>query len=209
MPASSRTARAPSPGAVTVTANVSLGLEWLWQQLQDDRQPKILDCGRMQGATMRALLEREAKVYVADLLSAFRPDAPDLWDRSQDPPVFRLGELLRQVPPIPSGSLSAVFSWQLFDLIPASALPELVERILSYLRPGGVLFCLLRDSNVREGAETRWCLEALSTLRKDGDGAMPFAYPPVTNRQIEGLMLSANVKTFLTRFGWREVLVRK
>jgi hypothetical protein len=186
---------------------LSRGLEWLWQQLQDVRQPHVLDCGRMRPPTMQVLLHRGAKIYVADLLSPLRNGAPNLWVRAEKTPVFQLQELLRQVPEIPEESLAAVFCWQLLDLVPHTALAELIARLVLYLRPGGVLFCQVREPYLPQGAETEWWLETLTTLGRSGDGKLAFTYPPITNRQMESLLPSASVKTFLTRAGLREVLV--
>lgn len=207
--ASRREAPSNPSKAEAGAGNPSRGLEWLWQQLRDVRHPRVLDCGRMRRATMQALLNRGAKVYVADLVSPLRSGAPNLWDRSQKMPAFKLPELLRQVPPIAEESLSAIFGWQLFDLVPRAVLPELIERLMFCLEPGGVLFCLLREPHLPQGAETDWWLETLITLGREGENKVAFAYPPITNRQMETLVPSASVKTFLTRAGLREVLVLK
>ncbi len=189
--------------------HLSRGLEWLWQQLRDVRYPQVLDCGRMHPATMRVLLNRSAKLYVADLISPLRSGAPDLWDRSQKTPVFKLAELLRLVPEIPEESLAAIFCWQLFDLVPRTSLAGLIGRLVLYLQPGGVFFCLLREPHLPQGAETDWWLDALTSLGRQGQNKVAFPYPPITNRQMELLVPAASVKTFLTRSGLREVLVRK
>lgn len=192
-----------------VTGQLSRGLEWLWQQLRDVRHPQVLDCGRMRSATMQTLLHRGAKIYVADLLSPLRDGAPNLWDRSKKVPAFKLADLLRQVPEIEDESLAAVFGWQLFDLVPRDALPELVNRLMSYLQPGGVLFCLLREPSLPQGSTTDWWLETLTMLGRGSEGKGAFPYPPITNRQMELLVPASSVKTFLTRAGIREILVLK
>ena len=120
--------------------------------------------------------------------------------------VFRTDEFLAQIPPIPLESLSVVLSWQLFDLVPHEALAAVVGRLCSYLQPGGVLFCILREPRLATGAETRWCLEGLTGLGFEGGKPTPFAYAPITNREMERLVPGGNVKTFLTRSGLREVL---
>lgn len=193
----------------TATGQLSRGLEWLWQQLRDVRHPQVLDCGRMRSATMQTLLHRGAKIYVADLLSPLRDGAPNLWDRSKKVPAFKLADLLRQVPEIADESLAAVFGWQLFDLVPRDALPELVSRLMSYLQPGGVLFCLLREPSLSQGSTTDWWLETLTSLGRGSEGNGAFPYPPITNRQMELLVPASSVKTFLTRAGIREILVLK
>ena len=159
---------------------------------------------------MQALLARGAKVYIADLVALLHSgDSESLWDRSDKVPVFRLAELLRRFPPIPDGSLAAIFGWQLFDLVPRTAQAELFGRLMQYLAPGGILFCLVREPYLPAGADNDWWLESLTTLGKNGPGKAPFPYPPITNRQMESLAPPGNIKTFLTRAGLREVVVLK
>jgi hypothetical protein len=193
----------------TSAGHLSRGLEWLWQQLRDVRHPQVLDCGRMRQATMQVLLHRSAKIYVADLLSPLRDGAPNLWDRSQKVPAFKLPDLLRQIPDVSGESLAAIFGWQLFDLVPRQALPELINQLMLYLQPEGVLFCLLREPSLAQGSTTEWWLETLTSLGRSGEGKGAFPYPPITNRQMELLVPAASVKTFLTRAGLREILVLK
>jgi hypothetical protein len=209
LPASHREASSNPSKTATGAGQLSRGLEWLWQQLRDVRHPQVLDCGRMRPATMQVLLQRSAKIYVADLLSPLRDGAPNLWDRSQKVPVFKLPDLLRHIPEISEGSLAGIFGWQLFDLVPREALPDLIKRLISYLQPGGVLFCLLREPSLAQGSTTEWWLETLTTLGRSGEGKGAFPYPPITNRQMELLVPASSVKTFLTRAGLREVLVLK
>ena len=188
----------------------SRGLEWLWQyHLRDIAHPRNLDCGPVRQSTVSILMGRGVKLYVADLLSPLRNDAPQLWDRSQKAPQFRLDVLLEQVPPIPTGSLHAMFCWQVPDLAPRAALPELMARMLSYLEPGGVLFCVLHEPHLAKGAGTTWWLESLTALGSRCDNPRPFPHPPITNREMERLNPRGTVKTFLTRSGLREVLALK
>lgn len=187
----------------------SRGLEWLWQYLRDVPHPRILDCGPIRQSTVSILMRRGVKLYVADLISPLRKDSPQLWDRTQKVPQFRLEVLLEQVPPIPSASLNAVFCWQVPDLVPRAALPELTARLLSYLEPGGVFFCLVREPRLEQGAGTTWWLESLTTLGSRCDDARPFPHLPITNREMERLNPGGSVKTFLTRSGLREVVALK
>lgn len=195
--------------AAGVGANTSRGLEWLWQELRDVRRPHLLDCGQAHAGTLEVLLGRASKLHVADLVPWLAGGAPELWDQSGRTPVYRLRDLLAKFPPIPSESLNAVFCWQLLDLVPPSAQANAVGRLLSYLRPGGVLFCLLREPALAQGADVIWGLEDLTTLSLQTLKGAPFTYPPLTNRQMGQLAPSGNVKTFLTRSGIREVLILK
>jgi len=95
------------------------------------------------------------------------------------------------------------------DLLPRDALPGLVAKLWSYIRPGGVLFCLLREPYLANGAETRWWFDSLMVLGSDVESKAPFPHPALTNREIERFIPSGNVKTFLTRFARREILASK
>jgi hypothetical protein len=190
-------------------ATVSPGLEWFWQRLSGVRNPHFLDCGPALQATVQVLLRRGAKVYVTDLISPARDRAPSFWEHSQKTAVFRAHLFLEQLPRIPPSSLSGVFCWHLFDLLPREALPAIVDQLFGYLAPGGALFCLLREPYLASGAESTWWLESPTTLASTEPDNKPFPYPALTNREMERLVPSGVVKTFLTRSGRREVLVTK
>ena len=187
----------------------SNGLEWLWQHLRDVPHPHLLDCGPPRRATVEVLLRRGARLHVADLISPVERGDPELWDRARKSPVFRTEGLLAQIPPIPAASLSAVFCWQLLDLLPRDALAAVVLHLYFYLEPNGVLFCLLRDPHLVHGVEPHWWLESLAAMGRDGEGVKPFPHPALTNREMEALIPTGSVKTFLTRSGWREFLAIK
>jgi hypothetical protein len=188
------------------SAAESRALEYLWQHLRDVPHPHVLDCGPICQSTADVLLGRGAKLFVADLLTpAQRKDAA-FWSLVGKTPVFLIEDFLAQLPLIPPGSLSAVFCWHLLDLLPREALPPLVRRLRSFLHPGGALFCLLREPYLMAGAEIAWCLQSLTALGSGVESRRPFPYPAVTNREMERLVPSGSVKTFLTRAGRREVL---
>lgn len=184
----------------------SPALEWYWQLAGDLRNPRILDCGPARDSNVQALLRRGARVYVADLISPILNDEAGLWDRKPKTPVFQPRALLDRAPPIPPSSLSLILAWQLFDLIPAAALASVVKPLAGLLEPKGALFCILREPYLREGVETFWRLDGLKSLAAEGESRLPFPYPAITNREIERLLASGSVKTFLTRSGRREVL---
>lgn len=197
--------RPTRPGAATASA----ALAWLWQELHDVSHPHILDCGPICQASVDVLLRRKAKLYVTDLVTPAREKDSQFWDRRGKVPVFRLNDFLAQLPAIPAASLSVIFCWHLLDLLPRDVLPGLVDRLFSFLRPSGVLFCLLREPYLPAGAEMMWWLENLTTLATGHEGSRPFPYPALSNREMERLASSGSVKTFLTRTGRREVLAIK
>lgn len=193
-----RTASA-SPG-------VSRGLQWLWQHLSHLRRPHCFECGPIHQSTLDVLLLRGAKLYVSDVITPLQKKGEAFWKLQGKTRVFLIDDFMAQFPPIPPESLSAICCWGLLDLLPREVLPALVERFHSYLQPNGVLFSILREPQITTGAETRWWFESLTVLGSSDRSQKPFAYPAVTNREMEKLFPGGNVKTFLMRSGRREVL---
>jgi hypothetical protein len=200
----------PSPRSVgrgSPPVHSSPALEWIWKYLADLPAPRIMDCGPVSQATVDVLVRRGAKIYIADLVTPLLRNEAQFWERRGKIAVFRTDLFLSQLLPIEPGSLTAVFGWSLLDLLPHEAHAAVVAQWLSYLRPGGILFCILREPRLAKGAETAWWLDGLTTLGTAREGVRPFAHPVVTNREVEKLCPQASVKTFLTRSGWREVVV--
>ncbi len=190
------------------SAATSRGLQWLWQYLSHLRHPRCFDCGPLSQSTLDVLLLRGAKLYVADLISPAQQENSVFWSHQGKgkTSVFLIDDFLAQIPPIPPESLSAICCWGLLDLLPHEALAPLIERFRSYLQPGGVLFCILREPQATMGAATRWWFESLTVLGSSHSTQKAFPYPPVTNRDIERFFAGGDVKIFLTRSGHREVL---
>jgi hypothetical protein len=181
----------------------------LWQQLRDVKHPHILDCGAVHPASINVLLKRGCKLYISDLIALAREADPKFMRRLGKTTVFLNDAFLENIPPSPPGSLSVIACWHLLDLLPREAIPGLLERYWTYLRTGGLLFCLLREPNLVNGAGTRWWFDSLMTLSSDAESKLPFPYPVLTNRDIERLVPGGNVKTFLTRSARREILAVK
>ncbi len=185
----------------------SQALEWIWKYLQDVTSPHVLDCGNVSSATVSALTQRRAKVYVADLIAPLQRNDPAYWRHSEKEIVFCLDELLRRVPGIPPASLRLICCWHLLDLVPRNHLPELVKFLLALLEPGGIFFCFLREPNLAMGKDGRWRFETLTTLGAEREGVGQFPNAPLTNREVEKLTAGYSLKTFLTRSHRREVVV--
>ena len=154
-------------------------------------------------------IERCGRVYRGDLVTPLEHHEPALWDRSGKSPLFLTELLLDYLPDVVPGSISVIFSWQLFDLVPRDGIADVVLRFHSLLEPGGVLFCLLREPRLATGADSDWQLENLTNLIRTREGPKQFPNPALTNRDLDRLIPTGSVKTFLTRSGWREVLVVK
>jgi hypothetical protein len=184
----------------------SRGLQWLWQYLSNDLHPHCFECGPISQSTLDVLLLRGAKLYVSDLITPLLRNSEAFWLQQDKTPVFRTGDFLAQIPPIPPASLAVINAWGLLDLLPREALPVVVERFHSYLQPGGVLFSILREPQLTTGAETRWWFESLTVLGSNDASKKTFPHPALTNREMERLFPGGNVKTFLTRSARREVL---
>lgn len=197
----------PSPGRSPAVS--SQALQWIWNYLQDEENPHVLDCGAVASATVNILINRNAKVYVADLIAPLQRGDTAFWRQEDKETLFCTAELLKRVPAIPPGSLRLICCWHLLDLVPRDYVPELVRFFLSLLAPGGIFFCFLRELNLTQGKDVRWWLETLTTLGEEGEGVGTFPYPPVSNREIEKLTAGCGLKTFLTRSHRREVVVLK
>jgi len=196
-----------SSGQISVVR--SQALEWIWNYLQDVATPHVLDCGTVSSATVSILIKRHAKVYVGDLIAPLQRDDPAYWRQEGKQVLFRLDELLKQVPRVPPGTLSLVCCWHLLDLVPRNHVPDLVRFFLSLIGPGGIFFCFLRERNLALGKDGRWRLETLTTMGAEGEGTGEFPYAPLSNREIEMLTPGCSIKTFLTRSHRREVVVLK
>jgi hypothetical protein len=195
--------RTKPPGSA---APLSHALQWLWEYLSQVPHPHVLDCGPVHQSSLNILLGRGAKVHVANLITSLQRSGPSYWSVTEKTRLFLTDDFLAQIPDVPAGSLSVVLSWDLLDLIPHEALPAVVERLSSYLQSGGVLFAILREPYLTNGADTRWWFESLTTLACKPGKPTPFPYAPISNREMEKLIPGGNVKTFLTRSGRREVL---
>jgi len=187
----------------------SYALEWLWRDLADVPHPGVLDCGPVSQTTVDVLLRRRAKVHVADLVTPLLREESRFWERQGKTSVFRSQEFLDQFPSISPQSVSAILGWHVLDLLPREAHQSLLDRWLSYLHPGGLLFFLLREPRLEKGSEITWWLADLKVLGSHPSGRGAFSHPPLTNREVEGLAPPGSVKIFLTRSGWREVIVNK
>jgi len=195
--------------SATPPAAPSGALEWLWQNLREVKHPHVLDCGPAHQATIDVLLKRGSKLYISDLVTLARESDPKFVRRIGKTATFLIDDFLTNLPAIPPDSLSAIACWHLLDLLPREAIPGLFAKLWSFLRSGGVLFCLLREPSLANGAGTRWWLDSLLTLRSDVESKLPFPHPVLTNREIERLVPGGNVKTFLTRLARREILAIK
>jgi hypothetical protein len=193
----------------TTPAAPSRALEWLWQNLRDVKRPHVLDCGPAHPTTIDVLLKRGSKLYVSDLIALARESDPKYIRRLGKTTTFLIDAFLENIPSIPPDSLSVIACWHLLDLLPREAIPGLLTRLWSHLRIGGVVFCLLREPSLPNGAGTRWWLDSLTTLRSDPESKLPFRYPVLTNRDIEHFVPGGNVKTFLTRSARREIVAIK
>lgn len=201
----SQTQRATGKGPAA--GHCSPALEWIWKYLSDLPSPRIMDCGPVSQATVDVLARRGAKIHVADLITPLLRDGAQFWERSGKVANFRSDVFLSQLLPIEPESLTAIFAWNLLDLLPHEAHASVAAKWFSYLRPGGVLFCILREPRLEQGADTTWWLESLTTLGTAREGSRRFSHPVVTNREVEKLSPGASIKTFLTRSGRREVVV--
>ncbi len=187
----------------------SPALEWLWKYLGDVRQPKILDCGPIRWSTIRILLARNAKLYVGDVISPLLNTSAKFWDRSGKAPVFKINDLLAEFPPVPPATLTGAFCWHLFDLLPISIFPQVIEKVMSWIAPGGALFFMLREPYLHAGVDAQWGMESLKVIVSMRLADRAFPNPVVSNRDVEKVVPPGSLKVFLTRSGRREIIALK
>jgi hypothetical protein len=187
----------------------SPALEWLWKYLGDVRRPRILHCGPVRWSTVEILLRRNAKLYLGDAISPLLNNNARFWDRSGKIPVFKLEDFWGEFPAIPPATLTVAFCWHLFDVLPAGLVPQVVEKLMSFIAPGGVLFCMLREPYLRAGVDAQWWMEDLKVIVATRLADRPFPNPVVTMREFEKVVPPGSLKVFLTRTGRREVVALK
>lgn len=209
LPTTGREGSAKLTGAELVGATASGGLEWLWRRLSDNPNPHVLHCGPPQESTVNVLSSCASRLYIGDLVSPARRSGSELWDRNGEVPLFKTERLLSELPIIPPSSLSAVFCWQLLDLLPRQALRDVIRRLYLCLEPDSVVFFLLREPHLMTGADTLWYLETPTRFAARVAGQSPFQHPPISNRDMERLIPAGIAKTVLRRDGLREVLAVK
>ena len=206
---SSRTLPAEPASSELSSGLPSPALEWFWKYLGDVRQPKILNCGPLRCSTVQVLLARNAKLYQGDIISPLLNQNGNFWDSSGKTPVFKVHDFLAEFPRIPAASLTAVFCWHLFDLLPIGVVPQVMEKLMSWTAPGGVLFFMLREPYLHTGVDAQWWMESLKAIVSARLADRPFPNPVVTSREIEKVVPPGSLKVFLTRSGRREILALK
>ena len=207
--ASSRMGTGKPASSERLAGPPSPALEWLWSYLADVRRPHILHCGPVRWGMMDLLLRRNVKLYLGDAISPLLNDNARFWDQKGKTPVFKLGEFMAEFPPVPPGTLTAAFCWQLFDLLPVGLVPEVIERLMSLISPGGVLFFMLREPSLQTGADAQWGIEGLKVIVSTRVSDRPYPNPVVTSREIEKAVPPGSLKVYLTRSGRREIIARK
>jgi len=155
------------------------------------------------------LLRRNVKLYLGDAISPLLNDNARFWDQKGQTPVFKLGDFMAEFPPVPLGTLTAAFCWHLFDLLPVGLVPDVVERLMSLISPGGVLFFMLREPSLQTGADAQWGIEGLKVIVSTRVSDRPYPNPVVTSREIEKAVPPGSLKVYLTRSGRREIIARK
>lgn len=198
----------PAPNE-RVSGLPSPALEWLWKYLGDVRQPKILDCGPVRWSTIQILLARNTKLYLGDVISPLLHKNAKFWDRSGKTPVFKFDELVAEFPAIAPATLTGAFCWHLFDLLPNFVVPQTIEKVMSWLAPGGALFFMLREPYLHAGVDAQWGMESLNVIVSPRPAERPFPNPVVTSREIEKVVPPGSLKVFLTRSGRREIIALK
>lgn len=136
-------------GHVSRTGRLSNGLkEFLWH-LDGIGRGQLLDLGSAWQTTISFFIERNFKVYTEDLLETWKDfldadeqrarELPADADRSDLTPTARAERFLKSTLNYPEQSFDAVLAWDLMDYLDSELVAQLIGRISSLVREGGVI----------------------------------------------------------------------
>lgn len=140
------------PALATGTARVSNGLkEFLWH-LEGIGHGHLVDLGPARQTTINFFIERGFKVYTEDLLATWKRflDAEELrlrdpgtkTDASELTPTIRAARFLETTLNYPPDTFDAVLAWDLLDYLEPELVSELVARLTTLVRDGGVVLAM-------------------------------------------------------------------
>jgi len=200
--------RTPTPAAAPKQLRRSSGLIEFTQAI-DTPGLSILDLGPTSPTNIAYLTGLGHKVYNEDVLS--EAALPELQIKDKEgKPCFDLESYLKHNLRYEPQSINAVLGWTVLDFLPEPIVKPLVERLMTALRPGGVVLAFFHDKD--EGPATqyqRYQINDQNTVEiRPGK---PFTLQRVFNtRHVENLFQgSRSCKFFLGTDNLREVLVKR
>jgi len=142
----------PGPALATGTTRLSNGLkDFLWH-LEGIGHGHLVDLGPARQTTINFFIERGFKVYTEDLLATWKRflDAEELRlrelgtkaDASELTPAGRAVRFLETTLNYPPDTFDAVLAWDLLDYLEPELVSELVGRLTTLVRNGGVVLAM-------------------------------------------------------------------
>jgi hypothetical protein len=200
-PASAPPASSPAAAEALTTTKV---LPRVLSALASVPNSVILDLGPVIGSNISFFGEQLAcKIFVEDLFSTVESHAQA---HTRDQLADVLPARLVHEP----GSVDGILCWDLFDFLDKKAGQALAARLLTLLKPGGVIYGFFGQKSGQITEYTRFIIDSRSAFRLRTSPATPTARTVIVNRDLgkmfEGLIVAESV---LLKNSARETLFRK
>jgi hypothetical protein len=166
--------------------------------------PVLMDLGPVVGGNIAFFGEQLAcKIFVEDLFAEVERQAQA---GTREAVAAVLLERLER----PEASLDGILCWDLFDFLDKPTGQAVAARLVSLLRPGGIIYGFFGQTSTELTQYTRFMVESPSSLRLRTTPASPVKRTVILNRDLnrmfEGLAVAESV---LLKSGSRETLFRK
>jgi hypothetical protein len=166
--------------------------------------PMLMDLGPVVGANIAFFGEQlSCKIFVEDLFAEVERQA-------QAGTRERLAETLPARITHPDESLDGILCWDLFDFLDKKTGAALAAKLVSVLKPGGVIYGFFGQTTVQLTEYTRYIVESPTRFRLRPVPAAPVTRSVILNRDLirmfGGLAVAESV---LLKNSTRETLFRK
>lgn len=166
--------------------------------------PVILDLGPVVGSNISFFGEHlSCKIFVEDLFAEVEAQARA---GTRELLAERLPLRLKHGP----NSIDGVLCWDLFDFLDKRAGQALAARLLTLLKPGGIIYGFFGQTPGPLSQYTRFMVESAGTMKLRTSPASPTARTVIVNRDLgklfQGMVVAESV---LLKNSARETLFRK
>jgi hypothetical protein len=190
----------PSLGPFDQPSYASRVLKQYVGLLAKSAHPEILDIGPVCGSNITFFLEHASKLHIHDVITR-SPEGrqPAEWNEAL-PEAFSYEE----------NSMEAIHAWDLFDHIGNHDLSKVVQKLVSFLKPHGLLIMVASNTTGQQPFFQFLKIgpELTVTLQKSMVRRLPYFYR--TNRDIEKAMQPlTQIASSICTNGVREFLYRR
>ena len=192
-------------GSGTPVLRRSSGLREFWKAIEAPSGLRILDLGSASQANVNFITGLHHKLYTEDLVRALLLSAPGSKEAEQA--QREVEEFFRENLNYPEGEFDGILCWDLFDFLADPLVKPLVERLQSFLKPGGTVLSFFHTATPgQEVALFQYLIRGEDSLQLIGRGSGK-VIRHFNNRSIENLFRSfASIKFYLARDNLREVI---